>query len=107
MPRFLRFARALALVTSVGGCYESTVVVVGGLDAQSPDGGARDAQALVDARARDAGPVDCTTCQCDGFCFGGCIDSGAVDTRPLCFDDPRTRLCCPIPGPLLPPDVPV
>lgn len=87
-PHFLRFARAIALVSSVAlpGCYLTHT-----LEETPPprDAGTRDA-ARVDA------PTDpCASCYDPGAC-GGWEGPG----REECIR------CCPVIGPLHPPDLP-
>lgn len=109
VPRYLRFACALALTGGLGsaaaGCYASHEAPPSGLDAS-----ARTDARLVDAPpprdtgtdappvARDA-PVTCAECFCD---FGGGRDAGRV---PSC-ESLGLWECCPVVGPLAPPDLP-
>lgn len=86
---YLRFARALALVslTTTPGCY---------LAHERPtDGGPQP-----DAFVADAGPPDtgdpCRTCECD---YSGNPNPNSCETRGL-------WQCCAVIGPLLPPDLP-
>ena len=134
-PRYLRFARALALcsgLASLPGCpgTETATDAGGALDAPSPpdapvladapvendapvavdaptsdapapgeDAGAEDAPLVADAPVEnDAGSGDpCTGCDC-GFGVG---DAGV----PACTDL-GLSFCCPVVGPLAPPDLP-
>ena len=100
VPRFLRFAQALAFTSGVGtalaGCYASHEVAAAG------DGGPRtDAPSVTDARSdRDAGrdaPVTCATCTCS---WGG-VDAGAPGCEALGLWE-----CCAAVGPCAPPDLP-
>ncbi len=93
MPHYLRVARAIALLTgalgtssAVSGCYQSHV--------RSTDAGPIDAASfdtLLDA-GRCPRPLPCT-----------CRTLGAPGT---CEDTPYVS-CCPIVGPLSPPDLPI
>lgn len=117
-PRYLRFARALALCSSLAalpGCPSSSGSDAGGTDTPSTSDtpaladapstedapssedapSTEDAPALADAPVEDAG--DCSTCDCG---FSG-IDAGL----PLC-DSVGLILCCAAVGPLAPPELP-
>jgi hypothetical protein len=80
---YVRFARAIALVSSVSsaGCYQ---VHERGVDA-GPD----------DAAIADVPDAPCLRCTCGTF-----TRTGTCDTMGYSF-------CCPIVGPLAPPDLPV
>ena len=83
MPHYLRFACALALVSAAQGCYQSHRLT----DAGTPRPGV---DAFVNA---------CDLCRCEGF--------DPPNGLPDCdFSDPRERTCCPVIGPLSPPDLP-
>ena len=108
VPRFLRFACAIALTSVVGvsasGCYASHSVL------STTDGGPRaDARPAPDARpitdsGRDApitradAPLTCADCTCD---FGG-FDAGPIRT----CESLSLWECCAVIGPLAPPDLP-
>ena len=100
---YVRFARAIALAGTLAGgaagCASSTTPEN---DSGTPpsDGGTDTGSLIADAApTADSGPandafVDCTSCQC---AFGG-TDSGL----PSC----PSNFCCPVLGPLSPPDLP-
>lgn len=93
-PRYLRFARALALLsasTQVSGCYLSH-----GLE----ESGSRDAGIDAPIVAADVPTEDvdvCTTCECD---------EPWGTPRPGTCQDLGHWLCCAIIGPLSPPSLP-
>jgi hypothetical protein len=90
-PHYLRFARALAFVSGLAapGCYE-THARSASTDAASDPG--RDG-------GRDVGGDPCDLCYCPDF--------DDPDGRPACsWEDPETSICCPVVGPLSPPDLP-
>jgi hypothetical protein len=97
-PRYLRFARALALVSGLApGCALSHERPGG------TDGGPRDAgsDAGILADAPDAPPVDvpvCTTCECDY--------SWSMPPAPGSCQALMHWECCAVVGPLAPPDLP-
>lgn len=96
-PHYLRFARALALVSTVGGatagCY-----AVHERPGDAPDAAGSDA-ARADAAMPDTGPPDtgdrCDQCSCYG-------SSPLPDCYTLDYYE-----CCAVIGPLAPPDLPV
>jgi hypothetical protein len=112
-PHYLRVARALALVSGLAGaagCYASHETGDTSLpDASLADAGRRDAgrrdAGPRDAGPRDAGPRDggdpCTTCGCYSV-FG---NDGGPGGPPECFEV-GLDFCCPVVGPLSPPDLP-
>lgn len=90
-PHYLRFARAVALVSVTAtspGCYASHVRIGDAPDAASPDA------ALADAGPPDAGGDPCATCACDytGHDPASCEAQGHWQ-------------CCATLGPLPPPDL--
>lgn len=93
-PHYLRFARALTLVSMIGGCAATTPESDAGTDAA-----ALDAVVALDIGPR---PAYCDTCTCCGH------DSGTGTDLPSC-----PTACCPwgggdgglICGPLAPPDL--
>jgi hypothetical protein len=98
LPHYLRFARAAALVTGLAtlpGCYASHVRDSDDApDAQAPDAAPIPDAAPVDAHRDDAFVDVCDTCECT---FG--------TTDPTSCEALGYWRCCPVVGPLSPPDL--
>lgn len=93
-PHYVRFARALALVTAFGapGCGTATTLPEG--DSGAPN----DAATIADSGADAGASFDCTTCTC-----GLTADDAGV---PFCTGDAVITCGCAAVGPLAPPDLP-
>lgn len=125
-PHYLRFARSLALVGTVGslgvGCGSATNTPDDAFTPPSPDAftASNDAHVSVtdDAYSADdafvavgtdaAVPEDaydmCAACTCFGAGGGGGSDDDA-GARPDCNTVPGSEICCAAIGPLSPPDL--
>jgi hypothetical protein len=135
-PHFVRFARALALVTGLAGVSVTVAcgdddgdtpppppADMGGADASAPDAGDTDAGDTdagdtdageadaggTDAEMADAGEVIDSGPKCDECScdFSGGGGGGIPDAGlPIC-EGAAAIECCPAVGPLSPPDLPV
>lgn len=126
MPRYVRFARSLALLGGIGAAAcpgpmtnERDASRFAGPDAfappdsPTPDDDASvvppDAFVVADAaRPHDAPTAPdafdmCERCTCSGRGGGGAPDAGLPD----CFTVPGSEICCAAIGPLPPPDLAV
>lgn len=114
-PHYLRFVRALALVSGLAATSCSATVVSpdahpDGMDTQdiaSADGMSPDTIDTQDVASTDGMPPDtinpCSQCVCPM----DRPDAGSVDAGlPNCFDHSFTQHCCAAIGPLPPPDLP-
>ncbi len=101
LPHHIRFARTLALVSSLGasiaGCYDAHQLGREPVDSATPDGAAPDSarpdSAMVDA-GRDTG-LTCGTCEC----------SWTTPPSPTSCEAAGLSDCCLALGPLAPPDL--